>query len=184
IMPFQNIEYCFHVLRTWALTTNPDTFTPGSQPTVPSPINRTVATATADPAQTFLDTFTPPKSADQIAEDKRKQSQGLIDSITADYQNRVAEAKKTGQERVNQNDAVSVLSGLMGSTEAVRTRGAVNDANQKEVDAINNQKATALAQVFSKINSDAATEAQQQLQDATRSAQDIVARRKQVSEEA
>jgi hypothetical protein len=145
---------------------------------VVSPIQRTIAPASSA-ADRYLDTFTPPQSADQIAEQKRKQSAGLIDSLNKVYDDQVAASQKAGQERLNANNAISVLSGLAGSTEAVRTANTVKDANQKEVQALNDQRAQALSQIYTKISDDAATEAREQLQDATRSAEDIVARRKQ-----
>lgn len=145
--------------------------------TVPAPINRTVTEPAADPATTFLNTFTPPETADQIAERKRKASAGLIDSINGNYDTKVADSNKAGVERVAMDNAVSVLSGLTGSTEAVRTRTAVNDANSKEVAAINNERLLKLNELNTDISSQAETEARQQLQDATKSAQDIVARR-------
>ncbi|HEY1747818.1 MAG TPA: hypothetical protein VGG11_13785 [Xanthobacteraceae bacterium] len=145
--------------------------------------NRSVD-AGGDAAESYLDTFTPPESADQIAEDLRQQSQGQIDGINQQYDDQVAAEEKAGQERVGQTDATSVLSGLMGSTEAGAARGATQAANQKNVDAINDQRANALATVYSKISSDAATEAEQQKTDATKSAEDIVARRTQVQTDA
>lgn len=146
-------------------------------------INRTVDPG-ADAASAYLDTFTPPQTADQIAEAKRTQSQGLIDSINKTYDDQVSAAQKTGQEKVNMDNAVSVLSGLTGSTEASRTRGNVLDANDKAVQAINNQRAQQLASIYTKISSDAEAEAEQQKQDATKSAEDIVARRTQAQTDA
>src|SRR4051794_36478795 len=73
---------------------------------VPSPISRTIvdqatgAPSGPDAAQSYLDKFTPPKTADQLAEEKRKQSQGLIDSINNDYNTQIAQAKDSGQKRV------------------------------------------------------------------------------------
>lgn len=146
----------------------------------PPPINRTITDPTPDPTtpEGYLDTFTPPQTADQIAESKRKGAQGLIDSTNALYDSQVAAKQQEGQGRVDANNAISVLSGLMGSTESVRTDTNVKNANQKEVDAVNAQRAQALSGIYTKISSDAQTEAEQQKQDATKSAEDIIARRK------
>jgi hypothetical protein len=152
---------------------------------IQQPINRSIDSSTgADPAETYLNTFVAPQSADQIAEGKRKQAQGLIDATNTQYDNQVADAKKAGLERTNQNNSISVMSGLMGSTEAARTDQTVTTANQKAVDAVNNQRAVALQSIYSKISSDASTEAEQQKQDAFASAQDIVSRRKDVQKAA
>src|SRR6266540_2350384 len=86
---------------------------------VPSPIqiNRTVD-PTYDAADKFLNTFREPETPAQIAERKRQQSQGVIDAITKTYDDQVAAARKTGDERVSMDNAVSVLSGLTGSTDS------------------------------------------------------------------
>ncbi|MFN3658178.1 MAG: hypothetical protein ACK4UO_13055 [Pseudolabrys sp.] len=148
-------------------------------------ISRSIDGTTApDAAQSFLDTFRAPKTADQIAEEKRAASQGLISSIETKAADKIATAKKAGEERLNSDNAISVLSGLIGSTEAARSRGVVSEANKKEIDAINNQKASELASLYSTITKDAQDEARQQLEDATKSAQDIVARRGAAKEKA
>ena len=155
---------------------------PGADPLASTPssnqpsISRTVDPS-ADAAQSFLGTFRQPETPDQIAERKRQQSADLISSIEKNTQNEIDAAKTRGAERVSMDNAVSVLSGLMGSTEAVRSRNKVNDANAKEIQAINYKKALQLAQLYTQISSDAETEARQQLTDATKSAEDILARR-------
>lgn len=152
-----------------------------------APIDRTITSSTPapDPAQAFLDQpFKQPEDEATIAERLRQQSQALIDSQNKVYDDQVAQSKQRGQERLNQNNATDVLAGLMGSSEAGAHRNTVSDANDKEVAAINNQRALALAQIYGKINDSAKEEAQHQLTDATKSAEDIVARRKQVQTEA
>lgn len=146
-------------------------------PTV-SPIQRSIDPAT-DQATKFLDTFTAPKSANKIAEEMRSGSQGLIDSINATYDDKVSGARKVGEERLAQDNAISVLSGLTGSTEAGRTRTAAVAANDKEVAAINSQRLLDLQSVYSRISQNARDEALRQKEDATKSAQDIIARRKE-----
>lgn len=157
--------------------------TPTVTPTVPvagapvvSPIQRTVDPG-GDAADTYLSTFQAPETAAQIAERLRQGSQGAIDSINKTYDDQVAAAGKTGQEKLNMDNAVSVLSGLTGSTEAARTRGATLDANDKTVQAINNERLAKTQAIYSQISGDAEKEAQQQKEDATKSAEDIVTRR-------
>jgi hypothetical protein len=157
---------------------------PGQNPT-PSPIqvNRTIDTG-ATAAEKYLGEFTQPKSASQIAEEMRQSSQGTIDSINKVYDAQVASAQAGGQERLNQDNAVSVLSGLMGSTEAGRTRGATLDKNDKEVQAINNERLAKTQAIYSQISQDARDEALKQKEDATKSAEDIIARRKDAQSKA
>src|SRR5712691_3966938 len=90
---------------------------PTPSPYVPDSgvINRSVDPSTNDPASTFLNTFTPPETRDQIAERMRKDAQGQIDAINAEADSAVAQANKSGQERLSADNATSVLSGLMGS---------------------------------------------------------------------
>ncbi len=141
-----------------------------------APISRTV---TPDPAQSYLDTFQAPQTAAQIAEQKRKDAQALIDATNAQYDTQVASERTAGQDRLNKNNSISVLSGLSGSTEAVRTDNTVSAANQKAIDAVNAQRAVALQGIYSKISADAETEARAQKEDAYRSANDIITRRKE-----
>jgi hypothetical protein len=169
-----------------------DPNTPGSPTYNPNgfanaPINRSITppgTPAGDPAETYLDTFQAPQTEDQIAEQKRQQSQGLIDSTNKIYDDKVAADTAAGTDRVNQNNSISVLSGLMGSTAAVGSDQKVKDANGKVIAADNDQRAQALAAIYSKITDDAASEAEQQKQDAQKSAEDVVARRKQAQTDA
>ncbi|TCU78871.1 hypothetical protein EDE08_101653 [Bradyrhizobium sp. R2.2-H] len=153
---------------------------PGAAPASPAPspikVKRTVDTG-ADAAESYLSTFTAPKTADQIAEEMRRGSQGAIDAINKTYDDQVAAKGVIGQERLAQDNAISVLSGLTGSTEAGRTRGATIDKNDKEVQAVNNQRLLDLQSLYSQISKDARDEALKQREDATANANDIVARR-------
>ena len=157
--------------------------TPTAAPTgtTPPPINRTIDSSSGtDPAETYLNTFQAPQTADQIAADKRTAAQSTIDALNKQYDDQVTQEQQNGQKRLTANNAVDVLSGLMGSTEAVKSNNEVTAANSKAVDAINNKRALDLSNIYSKIQSDATTEAEQQKQDALRSAEDIVNRRKDV----
>jgi hypothetical protein len=178
-MPTQTDEQRNRALTDAGYT--PGTFSPGTTPA--NPVSRTVDAPAADPnasaAEMFLGTFKAPETAAQIAERKRQQSAGLIDSINKTYDDQVASSRKAGDERVAMDNAVSVLSGLTGSTEAVRTRTNVNAANDKELAAINNKRMLDLSKVYTDISNSADEEARQQVQDATKSAEDIVARRAQ-----
>jgi hypothetical protein len=159
--------------------TAPPPTEPAAAPTapVPSPIKVKRTVDPAAQADNFLGTFVAPKSADQIAEEMRRGSQGAIDAINKTYDDQVAAKGVIGQERLAQDNAISVLSGLTGSTEAGRTRGATLDKNSKEVQAVNNERLLQLQSLYTKISQDAREEARLQREDATKSANDIVARR-------
>jgi len=150
----------------------------------PYPISRSIDTSTGA-AQAYLDRpFQQPETREQIAERKRKESQALIDSINKTYDDRVGSARKVGEERLAMDNAVSVMSGLIGSTEAGRTRTTVLDANSKEEQAINNERGLELVRLYTEISSAADEEAREQVADATRNAEEIVARKTQTQAKA
>lgn len=154
---------------------------PVATPTVSSPIRRTIdtPTATPDPVDSFANTFRAPESREQIQERLRQGAQGVIDSLNKKYDSDVAEKRALGQERVNIDNATSIMSGLQGGTEARASRTKVLEANDKEIEAVNTERALALTKVYADISSQAETEAREQLADATRNADQIIARRKE-----
>jgi hypothetical protein len=121
--------------------------------------------------------LTQPETAEQIAERKRKESQERIDLINQKYDQKLAAAKTRGAERVSMDNAIAVLSGLTGSTEATRTRNAVLDKNAEEEKAIANERGVELTALYADISEAAQEEARQQLEDATKQAEEVVARR-------
>ena len=95
----------------------------------PTPIARTIdqpqttQNSVYSQAETFLDSqFKQPETSSQIAERKRKDSQALIDSINRNFDDEVQRKKTIGQERVNMDNAISVLTGNAGGTESVHSR--------------------------------------------------------------
>jgi hypothetical protein len=92
----------------------------------------------ATPEETFLNTFRPPQSRDQIMDQRLRASQAQIDSINKVYDDEVARKRQIGDERVSIDNAVSVLSGLMGSADAAQTRKRTLEGNEKEIQAVNN----------------------------------------------
>jgi hypothetical protein len=150
---------------------------PGAAAT-PSPIQRTIDPG-AEAADKYLGSFKAPETADQIAERLRQGSQGSIDAINTVYDDKVKANQAIGQERLAQDNAISVLSGLTGSTEAGRTRGATLEKNDKEVQAINNERLMKTQAIYSQISQQALDEARAQREDATADANAIVARRKE-----
>jgi hypothetical protein len=160
------------------------TGTPSPYVPTSDPINRSIDPSTNDPATNYLNNFQPPETRAQITERLRQAAQGSIDGINAEADQAIADAKKSGTDRLNVDNATSVLSGLMGSTEAGRTHNEVVAANDKALQAVYAKKAADLSTVYGNINKAAQDEARQQVQDANKSAQDIVARRAQVQQDA
>jgi hypothetical protein len=152
----------------------------------PTPINRTITQGTqlnpalsTDPVESFANTFRAPESREQIIERRRKESQGLIDSINTQFDQEVEAKKELGSQRIKMDNSISVLTGMMGGTESVKSREGVLKGNEKELEAVNARRATQLAGVYSQISADAERESREQLADATRSADQIIARRKE-----
>ena len=154
------------------------------------PISRTIypensgTTGGETAADTYLDTFRAPESREQIAERKRQQSQGLIDGINKNFDDEIARKKVIGQERLDLDNSLSVITGNTGGSESIGSHKRVVDGNEKEQLAVNNQRALELAKVYTNISSEADTEAREQLADATRSAEAVVARRKETQTKA
>lgn len=113
------------------------------------------------------------QTADQIQSDKLKAAQGLIDNTNKMYDSEIASQTTVNEGRVRGNNAISALTGLSGSTEANVTSDKVNTANQKELDAINQQRAVAISGILGKISDSAVAEAKQSRDEARQSAQDI-----------
>jgi hypothetical protein len=118
----QTVDYGDPTLNRGALAGATFVSGPGPDPLAAAapaaPINRAIDQPTgADAAETYANT--PPQSEAVIAEQKRQAAQGQIDAINKTYDDQVSQEKQAGQERLNANNSVSVLSGLMGSTEAV-----------------------------------------------------------------
>ena len=80
---------------------------------------------------------------------------------------------------MKRDNALSIMTGNMGGSEAISSRNKVDTANAKEIEAVNNERAMQLSSVYANISAAADQEAHEQLQDATRSAEQIVARRKE-----
>jgi hypothetical protein len=82
------------------------------------------------------------------------------------------------------DNALSVITGNMGGSEAIGSRKKVLDGNEKELQAVNNQRALELSKIYTQISADADAEARQQVLDATASAESVVARRKETQTKA
>lgn len=138
---------------------------------------RTITNPNEDAATSFLNTFTAPQTAEQIAEEKRKAAQAEIDNLNKLYDNYVSEQRIVNEGRSRGTNAVSVLTGLSGSTEANTAREQTDKVNQREIDAINAERGAKIASILSGIQSEAVAEARAQREEARASAESILAMR-------
>ncbi len=127
-------------------------------------------------AQSFLDTQAPPKTEEQLVKEKTDASKGLIDSLNGLYDTKLSDQAKTNELNSAETNAQSVLRGLMGSTEAGNRAVAASERGNKANAGILAEKQTALQNIYTKIQTDAKTEAYTQLQNAKVDAKDVLAR--------
>lgn len=132
----------------------------------------------------YQNTFTKPRTVDEIAQEKAKQSQAQIDALNNYYNSLLQEQNVVNEKRNRSTSAVSTLTGLAGSTEADVAQNATSVVNQRENKAIENQRSVAIDSVFSKINEDAQKQANEERTNARLDAETILANRKTRQEEA
>jgi len=136
-------------------------------------------------ASDYLDSsFKTPQSTDQIQQQKMQAAQAEVDNLNKMFDSKLAEQRVVNEGRSRGTASVNTLTGLGGSTEANVHTDKTNAVNKRENDAINNERAVAIGGLFSKIRSDAVTEAQNQRLEARQSADQILAGRTQRQEEA
>jgi hypothetical protein len=135
-------------------------------------------------AESYLNTFQTPKSEEQIYEDKRKLAQGEIDSLNSYYDKIYQEQQDINQGRERGTNAVSVMSGLAGSSDAERNLTQTKQLNQRDNEKINAERGAAISQILSGIRSSAATSAREARLDARADAESILSRRKEKQTEA
>ncbi len=128
-------------------------------------------------AQAFLDGANkPPKTEQELIDEKTAASKGLIESLNGLYDTKLADQAKTNELNTAETNAQSVLRGLQGSTEAGNRAVAASTANNKANASILAEKQTALQNIYTKIQTDAKTEAYTQNQNAKADAKDVLAR--------
>lgn len=124
------------------------------------------------------------KSQDQIQQEKEADAKSLIDAVNAQYDTELNDQKVINEGRARGTNAVSVLAGLSGSSEANVAADKTAGANQNELNKINAQRGVAIQGILGNISAAAATEAQQQRQEARQSADDIQAYRTKAATDA
>lgn len=157
-------------------TALPSSQTPTATP-APAPIKRTVVQDPAvSQAEGYLSSFQQPESVESIANRKRKESQGMIDSIKQLYADEFAQVEARRNERLSEQNAMSVVSGVSGSGRSFAARDQVNVASDKERQALAAEQSAKLAAIYGKISEDAVAEAKQARLDATAQAEGILKR--------
>lgn len=168
---------------------NADYFSKNNQtpatPTTPTP----TPTQAPTPSQYYPRMTTEPtpvvaETAEQIQERKIKNAQGLIDNLNKFYDTEIEQQTKINVGRERGTNAISTLTGLAGSTEAEVAIDRTKTANQKEINAINQQRAVAISGILTKISDSAVEEAKQSRLEARQSAQDILAYREKAQTDA
>lgn len=84
--------------------------------------------------------------------------QAQIDAINNIYADKILEAKQTGTSRLKSNDAVQNRRGLLGSDFGAAQTADIEDANQADVDALNEQKGAKISAILTESKNSADAE--------------------------
>lgn len=123
------------------------------------------------------------KSVDQVQQDLLRQSQAEIDNINAYYDTIYNETKTLGEKNTRGTNAVSVLSGLAGSSEADVAMKETEKGNTQMLNKVNQERGLAINSILSKIRTNAVEQARQSRLDAQKSEEDRIAYRTKQAEE-
>lgn len=108
--------------------------------------------------EAFQDT----RTDEEIRTDMEEQFQAEIDSINRIYEEKRAEAERTGEGRIGRTTAIQARRGLLGSTFGESQKRRVEDINQDVLATISAQKQVALAGVYDEIDEDYEAELKKQ----------------------
>lgn len=158
--------------------------TPSSTSSAPEATRYSRYTESEKGAESYLDTFKSPLSVEEIQKQKLTQAQSRIDSINRLYDVKRADQLDVNLSRDRRTNAMSVLTGLSGSTEAVEAANETSKVNQRSLAALEDLRATEINAIYSQIQNDAVEEARAQREEATTSAESILTRRKERQERA
>lgn len=159
-------------------TTTP-TPAPTPSPTITVPKNTEAENMLLNPVQ--------PKTEEEIRFEKTKAVQSEIDSLNNYYDTlmtrRVDEEQVLGEKRDKQTNAMSVLSGLAGSSDATTKSRETSEYNTKQVSQAKNevesQRAVAINEILSGIREESVEEAKQSRLESRESAETAIALREQ-----
>lgn len=135
-------------------------------------------------AERYLSTFTQPKTEEEIYQEETRRAQGRIDSLNRYYESLLLDQSRENEARSAEQNALSVMSGLAGSTEAstarMRTEGINTQANAK----LQAAKNVELQNIYKEIQTEAYKRFQDERTNARQSAVDAVAMQGQREEKA
>jgi hypothetical protein len=137
-----------------------------------------------DKAEAYLGSFKEPDSEEDVISRLERESRDLIRSTEETYDTEYTQEKRSGAERLGQTNALLISSGLQGSTEAVNDVRETTDLNNANLKEITNRKRLALAKIYDQIRADARAEVKAQRDDATKSAESIMVRKKEARDRA
>lgn len=106
-----------------------------------------------------------PQTADEIAQKEITANQDQVNNINQNYNNQLVDQGRVNDMRSAETNAMSVLNGLTGSSEASNRGVQTANFNNQENKKIQDQKALALSTLYSAIRRDAKAEALQQAKD-------------------
>lgn len=165
---------------------------PAPAPTTPTPTantatptNQVVTDPTANMTDTeksaynFSTSFNEPETEDQIFARKQTQAQGEIDALNKYYDTLRQETAESNEARNRGTNALSVMSGLSGSTEAYGAQDKTNQLNTRDLAKVENERMVAVTSVLSQIKTDAISEARSQRDEARLGAEAVLGQRKE-----
>jgi hypothetical protein len=123
------------------------------------------------------------KSVDEVQRELLTQSQSEIDNINAYYDSVYNETKTLNEKNTRGTNAISVLSGLSGSTEAEVASRETEKGNTAQLNKVNQERNLAVNAILSKIRTNAVDQARQSRLDAQKSEEDRIAYRTKQAEE-
>lgn len=159
-------------------TTKPDATggTPTPSPVTPSPIRFLYPDETTP-------TPTKEKSVDQVQQELLTQSQAEIDNINKYYDTIYNETKTLNEKNTRGTNAVSVLTGLAGSSEAEVASQTTEKGNTASLNKVNQERGLAINSILSKIRTNAVEQARQSRLDSQKSEEDRIEYRTKQAEE-
>lgn len=134
-------------------------------------------TKTEQQADDYLNTFQKPESENQIVARKTAAAQGQIDALNRHYDNLLGEQKVINEGRDRSTQAVNVMSGLAGSTEANVQQGKTTTLNQADNKRIQDERNLQIQTLLTGIRTSAVKEAQEARTEARLSAQAVMENR-------
>jgi hypothetical protein len=136
-------------------------------------------------AEDYLDgSFTKPKTEEEIIQERTNSAKGIITSLNDFYDQQLKEQGEVNKQREAETNAQSVLSGLMGSSEAGSRAIAATEKGAQANKGIQAERNMKLQEIYTNIQNNAKAEAKDQRNEARLNAQDILARSEQKRQKA